>query len=333
MGRKLRATAAVLAIMLLVTSLAGPVSSYVKSVKTAGMWGNAGGTLFGLKGREARDLQARIRDEAAARRIEPVNAVIDPVWKAIPGYNGLEVDVDKTLKLAMERPMSDSIPFVYKEIRPAVELDDLPPAPVYKGNPKKPMTAFMINVAWGEAYLPGLLEVLREAEVKATFFLDGRWLSEHQELAAQMAAAGHELSNHGYSHQRMSRLGRAQIIQEIGDTERLLKQIGVQNRWFAPPYGDYDERTVRIAHEMGLRTVLWTLDTIDWKNPDPAWIVRKIDARLEPGSLILLHPTEAALKALPGMIESARKKGLAIGTVRETLSSNRVAPVERKTDF
>ena len=65
--------------------------------------------------------------EAKKLRVEPINAVIDPVWKAIPGYNGLEVDMDQTLKLAMDQPLSDHIPFVFKEIEPMIQLEDLAP--------------------------------------------------------------------------------------------------------------------------------------------------------------------------------------------------------------
>jgi peptidoglycan/xylan/chitin deacetylase (PgdA/CDA1 family) len=111
---------------------------------------------------------------------------------------------------------------------------------------------------------------------------------------------------------------------QIARTEALLKQMGVQNVWFAPPSGDYDERTVKVAAEFGLRTVLWTLDTVDWRNPPPAAVVAKIARRVDRGHLILMHPTAASKQALQGMIESVKAKGYRIGTVSETLSSQRI---------
>ena len=340
MERKLGATAVLFAFVLLVIHAVNPIAAYIDSVKTgnAGVRKTAGAAAPNSGRQEFRSWQERISHEAANLRIEPIDAKIDPIWKAVPGYNGIEVDIDKTLQLALERPLSDSIPFVYREVRPAVELDDLPPAPVYRGNPHKPMTALMFHVAWGDEYLPELLDALKEADVRATFFLSGGWLAKHREMAARIAAEGHELSNRGYSAGTMSGLSRAQIYEEISETEKMLEELGVKNKWFSPPYGDYDERMVRIAHGMGLRTVLWTLDAQDWKTPDPQRIISNVRDRLEPGTLVLLHPTEAALKALPEIVEIARQKGLAAGTVGETLASSRVpgkpgGAVERKAEF
>ncbi len=98
----------------------------------------------------------------------------------------------------------------------------------------------------------------------------------------------------------MSKLSREQNTAEITKTEQLLKEAGVTNKLFAPPSGDFNQTTVEVAHELKLRTILWTLDTIDWKKPEPASIVRKVTTRVEPGSLILMHPTRPAAKRWPG---------------------------------
>ncbi|MNJ73260.1 Peptidoglycan-N-acetylglucosamine deacetylase [compost metagenome] len=81
---------------------------------------------------------------------------------------------------------------------------------------------------------------------------------------------------------------------------------------------------MRQAADYGLKTVLWTLDTVDWKKPLPSSIVQKISNKVAPGSLILMHPTESSSRALKDMISVIRDKGLILGTVEETLSSNRV---------
>lgn len=274
-----------------------------------------------------------IAKEADKLRIAPINARVDRVWKAIPGYNGLEVDIERTLKAVMEKPDKKAIPYVYREIMPAVTLADLPAEPIYRGNPHKPMVAFMINVAWGNEHLPTILNTLKEENVKLTFFLDGSWLSRNKALAQRIQQEGHELSNHAYSHRNMSKLAAAAAAEEISKTEKLLKQLGVHNRWFAPPSGDYDAETVRIAKNQGLYTVLWTLDTVDWKNPKPEDIIAKINGQLEPGALILMHPTASASQALSQMIRHAKRKGYAVGTVSQLLSEKRVMPVEPSGDF
>ena len=82
----------------------------------------------------------------------------------------------------------------------------------------------------------------------------------------------------------MSKLGEDRQREEIGKTEALLKKLGVNNVWFAPPSGDYNSNTVKVASEFGLKTVLWTLDTIDWMKPEPSTVVAKVASKAGPGT-------------------------------------------------
>ncbi|NQX65813.1 polysaccharide deacetylase family protein [Paenibacillus alba] len=270
-------------------------------------------------------LMDTIHKEAANRRIAPINARIDPVWKAIPGYNGLEVDIDETLKLAEHHLTPGKINYVMREVEPAIQLSDLGPTPVFKGNPKKPMASLMINVAWGNEYLPSILETLRKENVHATFFFDGSWLKKNVEMAKTIQSEGHEISNHAYSHKDMRNISRSKAVEEISKTEDLLKQqLGVKNTLFAPPSGYFNQETVQIASEFHLQTVLWTFDTIDWKNPGADRIIQRLTTSIEPGTLILMHPTSSSKEALAGMIRVIKNKGLTMGTVSELLSSKRI---------
>jgi probable sporulation protein (polysaccharide deacetylase family) len=275
--------------------------------------------------KERDELLMRIKQEAEKRNQPPIDARLDPVWKAIPGLNGLEVDIEKTLLLTKGQAITGEIPFVMKEVPPHIGLDDLGAQPIYKGNPKKPMVALMINVAWGNEYIPNMLQVLEKNNVHATFFFDGSWLKKNISVAKDIMNRGHEMSNHAYSHKNMSKLGKAMATEEITKTQSLLeKELGVKNTLFAPPSGDYSQETVQIAHDLGLRTILWTIDTVDWRKPAPASIVRKIQSRVEPGSLILMHPTASSSEALDDIIRVIKNKGLKFGTVSEVISPKRV---------
>ncbi|MNZ76285.1 Peptidoglycan-N-acetylglucosamine deacetylase [compost metagenome] len=233
--------------------------------------------------------------------------------------------MESTYQKARLKPEGSAIEYVYREIKPKVNLDDLGPHPIYRGNPNKPMVAFMINVAWGNEYIVPMLDILDETKVKATFFLDGSWLKKNAEMALEIQKRGHQIENHAYSHPNMSQLESTRARLEISKTKDLLKEkLGVENRWFAPPSGDFNDKTVILAAEQGLKTVLWTLDTVDWMKPPAASIVSKIAKKVEPGSLILMHPTASSRDALKGMITAIRNKGLILGTVDETLSPNRV---------
>ncbi|MGG6311172.1 polysaccharide deacetylase family protein [Paenibacillus macerans] len=283
------------------------------------------GTPNGGKSELEDDLLAKIREEGAKRWIAPIDAVVDRVWKAVPGYNGREVDIERTYAKAKQLPEGAEIEYVYREIKPKVSLDDLGAQPIYRGNPNKPMAAFMINVAWGNEYLVPMLDTLDKANVQATFFLDGSWLKKNGELAAEIKKRGHQIENHAYSHPNMSQLEASRARLEISKTKDLLKEkLDVDNRWFAPPSGDFNMQTVKLAAEQGLKTVLWTVDTVDWQKPPASSIVSKISSKVGPGSLILMHPTASSRDALSDMIRVIRSKGLALGTVEQTLSPDRV---------
>ncbi|MFC5401988.1 polysaccharide deacetylase family protein [Cohnella soli] len=304
----------------------GTMGEYVHAVKHAEGAG-AEAVVPAATGEPESQLLEYIQSEADKRKRQPVDAVIDRVWKAIPGYDGRTVDVQLTYAKAKSvgaSPGDKTFPWVYKAIKPKVSLNDLPLQPIYRGNEGKPSVALMINVAWGDEFLAPMLATLKESGVKATFFFDGTWLSKHMDTAKEIIAQGHEVSNHAYTHPDMSKLGAARQREEIGKTEELLKQLGVHNVWFAPPSGDFNANTVKVASEFGLRTVLWTLDTIDWMKPDPSSVIEKVSRKVGPGSLILMHPTSTSKGALAGMIKVIRAKGLVPGTVAQTLSSERI---------
>ncbi|WP_253944798.1 polysaccharide deacetylase family protein [Paenibacillus sp. NEAU-GSW1] len=315
------------AVLAVISLNIGGISDYVNAVKNQGS-SIAAITAPAFSEQEQTDLLRQIEQEAENKRVAPINARIDRVWKAIPGYNGVEVDIKATYEKTIASGALSPIQFVYKEVNPQVSLRDLGKFPIYRGNPEKKMISIMVNVAWGNEYIPSILNTLEKENVKATFFLDGSWLKKYPEVAKQIQDKGHEMSNHAYSHPNMSELDRQSAYTQIAKTEQLLKStLNVQNKWFAPPSGDYNQQTVQVASEQGLMTVLWTIDTIDWKKPAPDTIIRRISAKLEPGALILMHPTASSSQALPGMISEAKRQGYAIGTVDELLSPNRVPSV------
>lgn len=277
-----------------------------------------------------------LEDYAKKNNIPAINPRIDKVWHLIPGYNGYVIDIEKTLELIKkDKPESkDEITLIWREIEPDNKIDEMGPHPIYRGNPEKPAVSFMINVAWGTEYLDSILKTLKKEQVKATFFLDGSWLTKNQEMVKRIVSEGHEIGNHAYSHPQMSRLTDDKIEQEIIKTEQLIYQTTNQpSTYFAPPSGDYNQRVVKKAYDIGLKTVLWTLDTVDWKKPPKEVIINRIISKVENGYLILLHPTEPTAEALPALIKEIKKKGLIITPVKETLSTKRILQVEQSNKF
>lgn len=295
------------------------VSSYITAVKEDKVV-----TVFQPNSHQ--QIYKKVKEEAMNHYIKPIDAHIDSVWKGIPGYNGREVDIEATYKKMLAQKNRNQIPWVYKEIKPGKTLDDLGAVPIYRGNKAKKSASLMINVAWGTEYLDDMLRILRQEKVKTTFFLDGSWLSKNAVMAKKIIKEGHEIGNHAYSHPLMSGLSNDRIFQEIKRTEDVMdKNLRIHSKWFAPPAGDFDQRVVSIAYRLHMKTVLWTLDTVDWKKSSlPEKMIQKINKNVEPGSLILMHPTDRTVEALPFIIKSIKKKGLIIATVSDTLSSKRL---------
>src|SRR5690606_34025915 len=171
---------------------------------------------------------------------------------------------------------------------PNKHLNDLQAAPIYRGHPEKQMVAFLINVSWGEEHIPEMLKVLSKHKVKATFFIDGAWAQKNVDILKMIEEEGHEIGSHGYNHPNMSRLSKDEITEQLVKTNNIINSItGKVPVYFAPPAGNFNDQVVQIAHQHKMETILWTVDTVDWKNPTKEVLLERVMSKLEPGSMIL----------------------------------------------
>ncbi|ULT58597.1 polysaccharide deacetylase family protein [Neobacillus drentensis] len=270
-------------------------------------------------------LYQKIVKNAHTYEVPPSDAKIDPVWKAIPGYNGMKVDIAASYKKMKEKGEFDEQKLVFVQTKPKVHLENLPPTPIYKGHPDKPMVSFIINVAWGNEYLSDMLATLKRHNVSATFFLEGNWTKKNPELAKMIVSAGHEVGNHSYSHPDMSKLTAAKAKEQMIKTNEIIEAAtGEKSVWFAPPSGSYRDETVKIAHDLNMKTVMWTVDTVDWRKPSPDVLINRVISKIDKGSMVLMHPTEATAKSLDRLITLIEKKNLHIGTVSELMDEERI---------
>jgi peptidoglycan-N-acetylglucosamine deacetylase len=269
-------------------------------------------------------LYTTISEKAKDYEKKPIDAKLDPVWKAIPGLNGVTVDIDASYKNMKKEKKFNEQRLVFKQVKPEVTLNDLPPAPIYKGNPEKEMVSFIINVAWGNEFLPDILSTLKKHHVKASFFLEGRWVQKNPDLAKMIAEAGHELGNHSYTHPDMSKISSSKIHEEIVKTNDVIEATtGKQVTLLAPPSGYFNNEVVKIAAQQKLKTVIWTVDTIDWQKPSPDTLLKRVTGKIHNGALILMHPTEVTTNSLEHLIIEIKNKGYKIDTVSDMLSEER----------
>jgi len=280
------------------------------------------------------DLYEEIKAKAPSYEIAPKDAYIDRVWKAIPGYNGLSVDVESSYQKMKKKGEFNEKQLVFKEISPKVHLRDLPPSPVYRGNPEKPLVAFAINVAWGNEYIPRMLEVLKKHNTEATFFLEGRWVKENPTVAQLITAAKQEVGNHSYTHPDMARLGTNAITNEIQKTNSIILATTDQKvEWFAPPSGSFRDEVVTVASRLGLGTIMWTADTIDWQKPPKDVLINRVMKKVENGTIVLMHPTAPTADSLDELItkiEASGRKVVNISTLLDEKRYDTIKNVEKK---
>ena len=165
---------------------------------------------------------------------------------------------------------------------------------------------------------PALLNGLKQREVKATFFLMGENIAGKEPLVQRMQAEGHLIGNHGYRHIQMTKEEAEQACADIEQTEKLIQSItGKRPEYLRPPYGDWNEQ---LECRVNLTTVLWNVDSLDWKFQNTDRIVRRVEKDVKDGDIILMHDifstsVEAALR----IVDDLQKRGYEFVTVEELL--------------
>ena len=193
----------------------------------------------------------------------------------------------------------------------------------YSGDTSSNNLSLMINVYWGTEFLDGMLDVLEEKGVKTTFFVGGTWAVKNEDMLNKMLEKGHEIGNHGYLHKDHDKLSESDNLKEISNTHKIVKELsGVEMNLFAPPSGAYNKITVSSATSLGYKTIMWTRDTIDWRDKDTELIYSRAIKNANGGDLILMHPTANTLEALPRIIDYFQTNNFNLTTVTETLGED-----------
>jgi peptidoglycan/xylan/chitin deacetylase (PgdA/CDA1 family) len=171
---------------------------------------------------------------------------------------------------------------------------------------------------------PALLDVLSRHSVRATFFLIGDCVARQSELTRELAGAGHVIANHTYHHPRLIFCPPARVRSELSDCERVLADnVGEHSRLWRPPYGGRLPHVMRVAANMGLEAVMWTVNPRDWHLRTADEVEKQVSRRVRGGDVILMHDGGGerlhTVQATDRLIRRFKNEGYEFVTVPEMM--------------
>ncbi len=191
---------------------------------------------------------------------------------------------------------------------------------IYRGNVNNKNASLMFNCYEGTDIVKEILVVLKNKGVKATFFVGGCWADDNGETLSEIVSAGNEIANHGYFHKDHKKLNYEENYKEIQNAEKVIEGLcGVKPVLFAPPSGSYSDKTLDAASDLGYKIIMWSSDTIDWRDDDRELLYKRATKNHQNGELILMHPKKHTLAVLPEIIDFYLENGFSLVTVSENI--------------
>ncbi|WP_227936393.1 polysaccharide deacetylase family protein [Alkalihalobacillus deserti] len=180
-------------------------------------------------------------------------------------------------------------------------------------------------------YTPMILDILKEKGVPATFFVVGREITTYPEIMKRIVNEGHGIGNHTWHHPDLRKKWSSRIQEEIQSTQQeLQKVVGKKPDLFRPPYGAMTKADKVILNKMGMRNILWSVDTLDWSGLPADDILEIVNRDISPGGIILQHNfqygrlLDGSVEALPRIIDDLQKKGYKFVTLQTLLAKQTV---------
>jgi peptidoglycan/xylan/chitin deacetylase (PgdA/CDA1 family) len=222
----------------------------------------------------------------------------------------------------------------------AAAAQDPNPTPSPAPSPAKPATYSQVRV--DQPYVamtfddgpsaentPRLLEMLKQRNIKATFFLIGQNAASIPDIVRRILADGHEIGNHSWTHPQLSKLSDDRVTAEITKTQDAIKDAsGFIPTLLRPPYGAITPRQREwIQTQFGLNIILWSVDPLDWKRPGASVITQRILGQVRPGAIILSHDIhKQTVDAMPATLDGLIAKGYKFVTVSQLIAMNKPKP-------
>ncbi|NPV52859.1 MAG: polysaccharide deacetylase family protein [Firmicutes bacterium] len=193
--------------------------------------------------------------------------------------------------------------------------------PIYYVATDEKKVALSLDAVWGADYTDQILDTFDKHHVKTTFFLAGFWLEKFPDRVREIAKRGHEIGNHTYSHPHLNSLSPAEIRTEVMRTHEMIEAItGRKARLFRPPFGEYSNKVIEVAKECGYETIMWSIDSLDWRDLSAGEIVDRVMGKMHNGAIVLFHNNGThTAEALTVIIPELLRQGYKIVPISDLL--------------
>jgi len=200
---------------------------------------------------------------------------------------------------------------------------------IHKVDTEQKLVALTFDDGPTPQYTAGVLQLLELHQVRATFFVTGAETQRYMTQARQIVAAGHQLGNHSWSHQRMLFMSLDEINREIEGTDQQIRAAGFEGKiLFRPPYGKKLVLLPWYLESSNRTSIMWDIapETFDENSEDPQTMATEVLEQVQPGSIVLLHlmykNRDASRAALPLIIKGLKEKGYRMVTLSELLAGH-----------
>lgn len=184
--------------------------------------------------------------------------------------------------------------------------------PIYCVETDKKQIAISFDAAWGNDDTQNLIDILKEYNVPATFFVVGSWVDKYPDSVKALADAGHQVQNHSNTHPHMPQLSKTQMLDELESCNSKIEKItGVRPTLHRPPYGDYDNSLLEAVESVNMTAIQWSVDSLDWKDTATAEsICKRVISKVQNGSIVLFHnDADHTPEALPNILKTLKEQG------------------------
>jgi polysaccharide deacetylase family sporulation protein PdaB len=196
--------------------------------------------------------------------------------------------------------------------------------PIYSVETSEKKVALTFDAAWGSDKTLKIINSLSDAGIKGTFFLVGFWIEQNADKVKAIDEAGFDIGTHSNTHPKMSTLSETKMKEELEISMNMITSItGKPVKFFRAPFGDYNDNLLNVAGSLGLKTIQWDVDSLDWKGLTAGEILSRVKSSVKNGSIILFHNnSDHILEAIPLVISYLKAEGYSMVKISELAYEN-----------